>query len=1138
MSRAIRAVARLVLLVPIWGGALFALGAAAAASPGQVSILPDEIVHDWRPASTLRLGETIGLLGHELGLALDSGHKLQSGADVPGGRLAPLRLKTDLALAVRAKPGLRPVPLRVAAPSDLEPLGGAPPLLGPGAEFLFWVPGDAGGEWAFARLLDVGSDHVRLELVECVPGCEAFERDPLGLEFEKTGALTWIASASHTPEGVPVHPAFAIDRRALGEASWTPMAEVAAPDADGVYRWLGVEGAGGSRLETAAVFEYRVQRKEPTPAPISTHVGATARHLPFQEEATTVAPGSSVHLVSGLTVESGRPAHVEVGRASPGAIVLTPAPGVRFSSVAFAAAKTEAKGEVDAGSWRLPDRADASWLSGKPVALRDGGEVAFLLESGLRGRISVTEIGSERWLFGRELSVDDTGLLPRPPAPPLKTVVEPAADPEVGRLIFSLAAPSRATEVASSDVSFVLEREYPLGSGDWQVLAMTGPGSSVLDVPRAFRSDDGTRLPLLRLRFRHRVSFGPDSIPGDSFGVLSSGSDSRLRDADLQAAIAAIASDSFVERLEARAVIEAIGDDARGALEAVAATSGGSPEGLAAMEILRAFDERSGGGARLAAQLRRHAIESLRSRGFPPESGEVDAWLGELPDGLASARADRRAHALLLLADRAERGAAASRSGGVATGPVGDDCERALAWADAVALVDPDEGVRWLARFLGEIGLTPSIASFESEGPAWLLAPERRSSAERLDFGWGEQPGTAEELRWQLEARPELASLELGFALSRLHASLLRPAWNGPEADGQAGRGDVSHDASAALFDYDAKTAELVLRLVERSRTSSSEEALLKAAEVLIPGERFTLDAWRSVTDRRLASPSAVVSGRERIALGSLDLGDVAAALLELDGHVGVDIVLAEGDWFFGEAGGSDPGGVPRAGAPALELRTDGVRLMAADGARVRLHAGLRIHARNIVLENLIVEQSVGQAITVLDGGHGVVLGGELRGVGTVIHLQSGDLEIYEASVTSADPASPPATSARLILDSRLLARATLFDSGSLFVSGGAEAWLDRCVLDAGPRMLVQSQENGRLFVRESLLRGEGSGLFRVSSGILAGTVIDVPRDPLGRLPQSLQDGGLRVSPRFLHLVQEGQEVPPDMKLQAEPLGR
>ncbi len=1097
----------------------------------------------WRPSETLAVGETMVLLGEKVALLVDPSATLQTGTMVPGGIQAPFRLGTALAVSVRAKPGLRSAPLLVRGPA--EAAGGTKDLglLGPGAEFILWREGDPAQGWCYVRVLEVSSDSARMEVATCAGDVEELRRDPVGLVAERGTEISW-ASFSMAGEGDTglAAPRYSVERRGVGASAWSMLAENVAADADGLCR---LEDPTG-RDEPATVFEYKVTRVGASPGPLKFgRMGDMVRAHGFSEEAAKVDPGSLVNLVSGLDVGGGEDAHIELIRAAPGSVMLEPQGGVRLGS----ALKAEHR---DQSSWRLPDASDPSWLPVKAVRVRDGEEVPFLLPNGLAGRMSIQELGSERWILRRELSYDGSGLLPRPPVAPLKTLVEAASDPSAssGRLILSLAPPQLGSGVDPRDVAFQLEHQPRVGTGEWEVLAATGPGTTTFDIDDAFRANGAERRAIVRLRLRYQIPFGPSSSPGEHFDVLSAGSSSELRLADLDDALEDLGSEDFRDRMEASAFLVAMGDDARPALEALAQISGGSPAGLAALDLLRALDERGGAGVRLGSELRALALESLRGRrlttgGVEAEpNGEedrdpIDQWLGDIPPGLTADTARARAHGLLKAIDLASRGGA--RSG--PRGTVAEDCERALAWAQAVATADPDEGVRWMARIASEVGLRPSLASFEPEGPAWLLPPNRRSSPERLDFGWGDQPGTAEELRWQLEARPELASLQFGPALARLHAALapaeqltrIYGAEAARDAEREAAMGDSLGIREPRLFDYDSSAAELVLRLVERARAPGADSVLLAAAESLLPGAHLTLEAWRSVSDRRLATPSADAVVRERIELEGNRLGDLSALLSELTGDAGVDIVLGAGSW---TDGAEDPkgSGKSRLGSTSLVIRCNDVRLIAKGDGPVWLHAGLRVYGKNVVLQDLIVDHAQGGALTVLDGGHVVTLGCKLRGMGTVIHLQDGTAEVIECELGGADPASPPATAVRLILESRLYARASLFDAGSIFVSSGAEVWLDRCVLDARSRMLVQAQDKGRLFVRESLLRGEGSGLFRVSDGLLVGSVIDVPRDPLGRLPQSLQDGGIRVSPRFFHLVQEGQDVPPAMQLDSEPL--
>lgn len=384
---------------------------------------------------------------------------------------------------------------------------------------------------------------------------------------------------------------------------------------------------------------------------------------------------------------------------------------------------------------------------------------------------------------------------------------------------------------------------------------------------------------------------------------------------------------------------------------------------------------------------------------------------------------------------------------------------------------------------------------------------------------WMELPASAEELAWQLERRAELADLDLGPPLARLLLALRRAQ----SADtGGAGSGDDRY------FDYDARTAELVLRLVGRARTSAEPGALLDAAAALVPGVDLDLASRREVSDRRLASPSADVVPRRTITLEAPDLDLLEGVLGDLasDGRSdAVDVLLPAGVY--------EGGGEPR--ASQLDVRRSDLRLRPAEeGAAVEIRIGIRVReGRNVVIEGVRVRNDGGAALAVHEGCHAVGLRARFSGAGNAIQVQSGDLELFECVVDGADLAKAPQWSVRQLGTARLHGRATRFEAGTLFLSDEGRTWLDRCVVDAGQRTLVQAQRVGTLTARETLFRGENLGLYNVAHGVLAAVVLDVPRDPLGRRPS-----GLRVSPRYLHLVGEGQSVPGSMKLPAEPFDR
>ncbi|MEM8712272.1 MAG: hypothetical protein AAGG01_15080, partial [Planctomycetota bacterium] len=890
----------------------------------------------WDPAVELKFGESISLLDTEVWLALEPGVSVQVGQHLPGGVRAPFRLSTSLERSLLSGPRRGPVPLSIPGPGDANPTARELPLAGPGMSLTLWrrPGGDADSAapsaadsrafaWAYLRVLEVSGAGVWLEVAEAAASVQTLERDPVGLEMGSDGALTWTSFRANDEASSST--TYRVERRELGATAWSPLAEGIGRDDDGLHRWVDASASASP----PRVFEYRVlaSPEADLEAGRESEVGAYVRAHAFPEGDAAVGPGVRVNLVSGKSVGPDETAHVEVGRSSAGVLVLTPLDDVRFSrDLAGKGSKSvKPKSHVSAGTrtWRLPDETDPSWLPSKSVALRDGDEVDFLIGERLRGRLGVTEVDASTWLARRRLAIDGAGLLARSPGPPLGAEVLEPGHPGVSGVRLKLPMPGEWADVRASDVVFAVEREIPLGSQRWTTVARSSPGASSLVVQGAFAAaDPGVEArPIARLRLRVGAAFGQLSGPGASMDVLAAGSDDAALGVALDQALSHIADVDFLVRMEARAVLRVLGDRGRPALESLAQTSSGEPSGLAAAEILREL-EQAGGGERFRRALRSNALDAMRRSGSQISS-ELDAWLGLMPQGLDAATVNERAHALLLAVDRAERGVASAE----ARGDVAEDLMRMRAWLEAASFAETDEGRRWLSRFLMEVGLAPSLASFEAEAPAWLLPAPMRLADEPLDFPWGGQPATAEELRWFLESRPEISHRDLGPVLARLHAALEPPGdaapWGGTgrvaprgAASGGGESGDAPADGpSAGLFDYDARTAELVLRLVERVRRglgsapdtsrplAPGEAAILAAAKALLPGERLPLLAGRAVSDRRLASPSPEAPpGRTVIRLEGGDLATLQAALLELpltkgasQREAGVDIVLAGG---------------------------------------------------------------------------------------------------------------------------------------------------------------------------------------------------------------------------------------------------
>lgn len=993
-----------------------------------------------------------------------------------------------------------------------DEVGGAPLTMG--AEFI--VEPAEGDSWCYLRVLDVARDRVHLEVARAPRSVGALERAPAGLRASSTGGvfrLRWDRSDSD-PEAT-----FRVRRRLPGTAAAGSAADggkkgAALPVAADLWETVALV-RGGEFIEEDApwgeIYHYEVVPCDAEGRALAGYLGReihVARVDTPGEWSLGVDTGGRVDLVSGRVVGPDDVAHIEVHSGASGSFALKPLGEVRF-------ALEQKSSVVREGGWWLSPGSDRRYVPNRTAMVAPGGELHFRLPDGTLGRLTLDEGRGTTCRLRRHLAMDGTRMLPRPPG----------AAPEVkrggaGDVRMQFPELDRRAGVDPEGVVLVVEKEVLFGQGDWAILGESEPGSRSLLLAGLL---DGP-APITRVRFRHGLVVGGLSHPSAPLDLLSSGRNGERGGALLEAALASVDAEDFQERLEARGVLLALGEDARGPLNTLA-RGDRSPRALAAQSILEALESADGSGAGLARRFRRQALELAAESPRLAELSEADraALFTELTPELGFEGPGERIHGLLSFLDRAERGAL---RGTGAPGDLRDDCEVAMVWARAYAQTEPDAGARKLAGFVAAIGVTPSAASFEAERPAFLpdgSAPAAESPLPGAN--WTDLPGAAEELAWQLESRPELADLDFGPPLAQLLHQLRA-------ADGAAG--SWGGETDARFFDYDARTAELCLRLVERARSAADPRPLLEAAAGLAGGEAAVLLAQREVSDRRLASPSASRSGRRSVLIEKPSLELLEAALGEAADRAGqrapgqavegVDILLAPGVY-------EDLSGEP---GRTLEVLASGVRLMpSAPGAKVELRAALRVQgARDVVLEDLTLVSAGTTAINVLEGGHLVLLRSRVAGVGTVVFLQQGDLEATGSRLEGVPGmGKPPQWAVRELGRCRLFLRSSYLDAGSIYLSDESENSMDRCVLDAGSRTLIQAPRSGHLAARECLLRGSNLGLYHVERGVLAGVVIDVPRDPLGRQP-----GGLRVGPRYFHLVGEGQVVPPSMRLETDPL--
>ncbi len=1068
----------------------------------------------------------------ELGLAdvldLRAAQVVPLGVEPTGPTLSLAPVKVALPDPIQAFTGLRldgPHASTCISAGGSESLGERVPrsaesLTGPsatrltiGAEFLV-EPIDE-DFWCYLRVLDVAIDRVELEVASVPQSLAALQRSPADLRVSSTGGvfrLRWESPASAPRATYRV-------RRRLA---------VVAPPADGRDgvkkgstlerprpRWetLALVQGGEFTDENAPwgeVVHYEVVRTDEAGDVVPGQLGRVIRAARVDtpgEWALRVETGSRVDLVSGRVVGPDDLAHIELYSGAAGAFALKPVGEVRF-------ALEQKSAIVNDRRWWLPPGSDRRFVPGRTTTVAMGGELQFQLPDGTLGRLTLEELDGSTCRLRRQLSLEGDRLLPRPPS----------LSPEVVRaggesLLLQFAELDRQSGVDGHRVVVVVEKETAFGQGNWSILGETTAGARSIELSRLLN----TTAPVVRLRFRHRLTSGGLSHPSLPLDLLPEGDTEERRAALLEAALASIGAEDFQRRLDARGVLLVLAEEARAPLIEVAREER-SPRALAAQSILEAIESADRGGAGLVRRIRQRALElaSEAPRLRALTEGARSELFEALAPSLRSEHPGERLHGLLRFVDRAERGVLRAEG---QPGDLRDDCEVARVWALAFAQTEPDPGTSKLAGFVAALGVVPSMASFEAERPAFL--PDGTSLAGESPLpgaSWTDLPGAAEELAWQLESRPELADLDLGPPLAQLlhrlrTASGIQGQWGG--------------ESDARLFDYDVRTAELVLRLVQRAQTSTDPGPLLKAAVGLAGGEAVELLARREVSDRRLASPVEKESRRRVVLLEKPSLELLEAALGEavdrelldgpVDGAAGVDILLPSGVY-------EDSSGAP---LRTLEVLGSGVRLMpASPGGEVELKVALRVRsARNVVLQDLALTSEASTAINVLEGGHVVLLRSTIAGAGTVVFLQHSDLEMTESRVVGALSGKAPQWAIRELGRCRMFIRASYLNAGSLYLSDESENSMDRSVLDAGPRTLIQSPRAGHLVARECLLRGSNMGLYHVDRGVLAGVVIDVPKDPLGRQP-----GGLRVGSRFFHLVGEGQLLPPSMRLEIEPL--
>lgn len=605
-------------------------------------------------------------------------------------------------------------------------------------------------------------------------------------------------------------------------------------------------------------------------------------------------------------------------------------------------------------------------------------------------------------------------------------------------------------------VSLVVERELGFLRGDWEEVLVTAPGVRSCVLPVESGEEDPR---LVRYRFRHRYPWDAQSPPGPPIRVIHGDpADEAVIEALLDQAFADLVHPDYERRVAARGMLESMGERAWPRLRE--ALDSDEPElADAARDLLLS-----------SADVVDHLAVVLRAR------ARRESVEGPAPPGWFDPEADLRALAIL----RA----------------VGDDGGEAIeGWLRVSAQADPDDRVRRLAGLTLE--RVPDLLDPPRAGePLALVPPQRRRPPSRT--GWrtffARGPSVEEARR---AARASADASRPGAALVGLRiAHFLETE---PRGSGEGG-----WRAEDEKQGPDPDTIELALRnLVEFEVTG--DELLMAAAASLVPDPGSWLFAFRELSNARLArhgTARPLPDGRTRRVLATADAGALALLLdtLSDEGASYVDVVLPAGVYEWDDPGERE----------WLQATIDGLRLV-ADGP-VELRAGVRAEGiSDLVLEGLSISNERGPALLLVDATV-TVLGGELAGMDSTIMVQSSLLELDRVECRGLSTGRRSNWIARMTGPSWFLARDTLLQAGSFAPGEEGTIYLDRCVVDAEDRNLVQGQRAGVFVARDCLLHGRASGVLHVDQGLLEGVLLDVANQPVG------QSGRVRLCPEHVWL--------------------
>jgi len=639
----------------------------------------------------------------------------------------------------------------------------------------------------------------------------------------------------------------------------------------------------------------------------------------------------------------------------------------------------------------------------------------YLTKPGVYGRITVSRDTQGRILLTRSLAWNGGRVLPLPPVLDSSQIGANSID-----LVFEcvprkgLPNPDRVTRV--------IEVETDPGSGQWSVLDEVPAYKSVQTIPISSTSPD---LPVVPLRFRHRVGELGLSLPSEAIAVLAVDPENTERlEAVRDAALEALAAESFDQRLLGERVLRSLGDVAWPALLEIYRDEQGISADLA-RQILLSPEGLQGG--QLETVMR---IAGEKARIETPAPG---LWFHPDPDW--------RLFQILIDHGRAEW----------------------EPWLHLMGRLDPDARVRELAKLLLSSPDLPLV--WQDEGMHGLMAARRPPEGSSLATeDWPGWPDWA----WELDGA---APIDVAYSIrkvvegarlweSQALLALARMAESDPR----------DHNGQPTM-----QRILVGLGLVRMHR-SERKSVLLEALREGLVTDGSNLRAWRDLMDWRLhEEPDTEAPVREVVRLPDATLAALQQTLsdIEIDGRSYIDVVLPAG--VYGEEGGQDRW---------VDLGVDGLALIGEDG--VRIQAGLRATGvRDLVVVNLAVDHTAGSALT-LTGAMATLRGVTLGGAQTCIALQDSIVELDRCFVNSAGD-KPSAFAARLTGPSLLLSRASRWRAGTVLLGERGQAYFDRCILEAGSRPIIQGQRGGHLVLRDSVLASGSIGMQGLSEILMEG---------------------------------------------------